>query len=1219
VEVNSRYSSDRENLFQFNENICFSAGAGSGKTSVLVKMYLALISGDSSFNEPIPLEQIVAITFTEKAAAEMKKRVREAIELKLLESEEKTLWEERLRGLERAHISTIHSFCAGILRENPVEAAIDPAFTILDDREASEVLEQIVHEVVIEGLSDKDLMISELIHDYGFSGYNQVSGLKDFLKRVCIEVYGSGLSWDKIDQMKENNYQRAEELLYSKIFSIGKNLEKLTKLIKQGAIKKSTKSFSYIEELIRKYQMVMNAKEDSLIERSGALLALDNYVKGNWPALARDLKKELKDSFSEMEGAYYQLLCNKYLNGFQQLLKKISQRYQDWKLDHGVFDFDDLQIKARDILRTNRGIRRELKSRFKVIMLDEFQDTNSIQKEIVCYLCENSNSESLLAEHDSYQDVITLHPKKLCIVGDPKQSIYRFRGADVAVFLEMQSALRRKDAKGKNVSFSENFRSQKGIVEFSNHFFSFIMSGGKEGYEINFSRDDYQRHQRQLQDEGARVELIKIKRGESGEQKRRIEASAISRRILEIVHPQSPVTIYEKDKNGEEKRKPHPDFCDIAILFRRFTHIKLYERELRKRNIPYYVVKGRGFFGCQEVKDIINFLKYLDGENDDVALVGILRSPMVGISDETLYWLFKGAEKEKRPFTMLSISDQFVKVKSKINIVDIYKIEIFLNLLNQLIDKKDRLSGAELIEKILSLTHYDSIMLTTFQGEQKVANIKKLIELSRAFTRRDTGLLRDFIAYLLRLVEEDAIEPEAQTSLENANVVRLMTIHQAKGLEFPIVFLPDIGHSMRWRSDNIIFDESKGVALKLYQASRGTYKSTMVHQEIKKLLDKKEYAESKRLFYVAVTRARDYLILSGEKPQRKGTECWRVWLDRFLELHPGWVREVEEENISDLSPSEDKSLYQLYQGYQKLEKVKVENSETTEELTRKILQQSCFYKPSPVEEFYITVTALSEYMVCPQRFYYQQYLGLDEGMMSDLKGDGKRFLKGPDRTIHNLSNLEKGSLVHSVLEHINFHFDLDKKKKQIDEVLFNQGFLPENGEVKELKDDIITFLSSDLGITLSRINREHIFKEIPFILRLERNEPPFMVVLQGVIDLLFQDRDGVWTVVDYKYSAGSKIDKEQYKIQLMAYALSVERRVEEDRVRSLIKVIGDREVPLQEWTFMGVELKDFEKKIITATCDIARRQTESTPKIWARSEREDCKHLDCIYKKRCNA
>ncbi len=1217
MEINSGYSTEKESLYQFNENICFCAGAGSGKTSVLVKMYLALISGDSSFNEPIPIERVVAITFTEKAAAEMKKRVREAVEQKIFESEDRCTWEERLRNLEKAHIKTIHGFCTGILREYPVEAAVDPAFTILDEYETSEILERVVHEVVVGELDSRDVMVNKLVHDYGFSGYNQLSGLKEFLKGICRETHGSGLDWDTIDQMQKMNYQRSEGLLNSKVHSIEEGLGSLIELFKNGAVKKSTKSYSKIEELIRHYRAVADTPGNDLVKRGGALVTLEDHMKGSWPVVVKDLQRSLKESISEMKGAYYQLLIRECLDGFQKILKKVSYCFKEWKSQRGMLDFDDLQIRVRDILKNNRKIRRDLKNRFKVIMLDEFQDTNSVQKEIVYYLCEDLGKEGIFTESGSYQDIIRLHPKKLFFVGDPKQSIYRFRGADVTVFLEMQSALSESEVQGKKVYFSENFRSQKGIVEFSNLFFSSIMSGGSEKYEVNFSHDDHQEHQRQLHDEGVRVELIKINRGKNSEQKRRIEASAISRRILEIVQPGSSVTVYEKGESGKEKRKAHPEFSDIAILFRRFTHIKLYEREMRKRNIPYYVVKGRGFFGCQEIKDIVNFLKYLDGENDDVALVGILRSPLVGISDETLYWLFRGVEKGKKSFAIADISERFIKVKYKIDNIDGCKIETIFKLLNQLKGKKDRLSLAELIECILKATHYDSIMLTTFQGEQKVANIKKLIELSRDFARRETGLLRDFITYLSKFIEEDVMEPESQTSLENANVVRLMTIHQAKGLEFPIVFLPDMGHSLSRRFDNIIFDESKGIALKMYQNYHGTYESTMVHKEITELLKKKEYAESKRLFYVAATRARDYLVLSGERPRKNITECWRGWLDQFLEHHPEWVCEVEEENISDLSSSEGKTLYQLDQGYQRLEKVGGRKIKDLEGLSKKVLQQACFYTPSPVGEVHITVTALSEYMVCPQRFYYEQYLGLDEKIASDIEVDNKRFLEEGGKSNLPISNLEKGNLVHFILEHIDFRLDLDIKRKQIDNLLLKRGFSLASSEVNTIKEDLLTFLSGDLGIVLSRLREGHIFREVPFIFRLQEDGFPYVIVLQGIIDLLFQDSEGVWTVVDYKYSAGREMDREQYRIQLMAYALAVARRMKQDKVKALIKTIGEKEKSLKEWEFEEIELRNINQKITGHACEVARKQIEDAPSIWVKGE--DCKYPDCAYQKRCNS
>jgi len=415
-----------------------------------------------------------------------------------------------------------------------------------------------------------------------------------------------------------------------------------------------------------------------------------------------------------------------------------------------------------------------------------------------------------------------------------------------------------------------------------------------------------------------------------------------------------------------------------------------------------------------------------------------------------------------------------------------------------------------------------------------------------------------------------------------------------------------------------MFDESKGIALKLYQAPHGTYESTMVYKEITELLKKKECAESKRLFYVAATRARDYLVLSGERPRKNVTECWRRWLDQFLEHHPEWVHEVEEENIHDLSPSEGKTLYQLDQGYQRLEKVGEKRIKNHEGLAEKILQQSCFYKPSPMGEFHIAVTALSEYMVCPRRFYYEQCLGLDENIVSDLKADNRRFLRKDDKSGYTISNLEKGNLVHFILEHIDFQLDLDSKREQIDNLLLKREVSLAGSEVKTIKEDLLAFLSGDFGITLSQVKGGHIFREIPFMLRLQGNDFPRMIVLQGAIDLLFRDGNGVWTVVDYKYSAGRGIDRDRYKIQLMTYALSVARRMRLDKVRALIKVIRERGSSPEEWTFMKSELKDFEQRITAQVHQIAERQVDGSPKTWSDKGMEKCRYLDCIYKERCD-
>lgn len=1202
---------EKEALFQFNQNICLSAGAGSGKTSALVRMYLALISGEAASKEPLPLEQIVAITFTEKAAAEMKKRVREALELKLLASKDAPAWKARLQKLERAPITTIHSFCSGIIREHPVEAGVDPAFAVLDDYTSAQRLEKIVKEAVINGLARKDPAAGQLVYDFGFSPAGGVSGLGNFLQDICRQLYASGLGWRELNQLLEENQVRAEECLAINAHRIREGLARLEEAVKGGSVKTSAKSYASIEQLLEYYHRTMDGWGENLTGEGGLFATLESCLTGTWPRAAGTLKKDLLDCCTGMKEAYYQLLSRERLEGFHQLLQEVSQRYQAWKVRQGVLDFDDLLVRTRDMVRGNTGVRKKLKDRFKVIMVDEFQDTNRVQKEIVYYLAEDRGSDYLVGEHEAYDEVLTLHPRTLFVVGDPKQSIYSFRGADVGVFLEVQSHLARKETGGQSLSLCENFRSHQAVVTFCNRFFSFLMEAGTEGYEVAFGEGDHQLCQRTAGDDGTRVELITIGRGQGSEQKRRLEAAAISRRILEMVNVRRSPSVYERDGQGGEKRKPHPDFSDIAILFRRFTHIKTYERELRRRAIPYYLVKGRGFFGCQEIKDIINFLKYLEGESDDIALAGMLRSPLVGISDETLCRLLKDVGEEKRPVTARVLAEHFSSVQSKIADEDSCMISSFLHFFNEIRKQKDSLTPAELIEKTVQATHYDAVMLTTFQGEQKVANVRKLIELSRAFSRKETGLLRDFIAYLLTLAEGDALEAEAQIELENANVVKLMTIHQAKGLEFPIVFLPDTGHAFRQHVDPIVFDASKGIAMKFYRDEKVAHETTLGYREITRLKKSRDYAEAKRLLYVAATRARDYLVVSGEQPDKKGGECWRKWLDQFMASHPDLVHVLPEEQISEELPSDQKNLYQHSAEYKHLGVVPVPHGMSTEARAEKILVQSCFCREHPVAEVHLTVTALSDYMVCPRRFFYLHCLGLDERRSeagrAAYSGDARRGTSA-------LSDRNRGNIIHFVLKHINLTKDAIHREEEIERLLLRQGVASGGGELELLRGMVLSLLASDLGDAIVSSREEYRARELSFTLRLCDARSPLTAIVQGAIDLLYRDGKGVWTIVDYKYGEGRDMDRKRYRVQLLAYALAVLRCTGEGGVNLISTVMEEPGREPERWHVTGDELKAFEGQVLTCAGEIARGLVSGLSGWGACTEKRDCHFADCGYR-----
>jgi ATP-dependent helicase/nuclease subunit A len=414
-----------------------------------------------------------------------------------------------------------------------------------------------------------------------------------------------------------------------------------------------------------------------------------------------------------------------------------------------------------------------------------------------------------------------------------------------------------------------------------------------------------------------------------------------------------------------------------------------------------------------------------------------------------------------------------------------------------------------------------------------------------------------------------------------------------------------------------VFDELKGLAAKFYRESQESYETTMVHREIRELQQKKDHAESKRLFYVAATRARDYLVLSGEKPARKRAECWREWLDQFLEHNQELVRVVQGDTLDERSAAKGKSFFENDPGYKRLEMVKVTDPKKSEPLTGPIIKQSCLHPECSPDELSLSVTELSEYMVCPQRFYYRYGMGLEEGIVSgDSAGDESRLWNERKRK-GVLSGLDKGNAVHFVLKHINLQGDLGQKGKEIDSFLLRQGLSSAGKEIEELKENILSFFDNDVGRALENNGKRAVLRELPFVMKLKNQHDSFTVSIQGAVDLIYQDAQGVWNVVDYKYSQGKEIDRERYKLQLMIYALAVMKQVRADRVQLIISVLEGSSVPLIEWHVTRDELDNFADQVVICAQKIAQRQTGEMSQ-WETSQAEsDCHHQDCIFQTRC--
>ncbi|HEY6009108.1 MAG TPA: UvrD-helicase domain-containing protein, partial [Geobacteraceae bacterium] len=646
-----------------------------------------------------------------------------------------------------------------------MEAGIDPSYTLLDETGAKAELQGALEELLDAEISARTPDMELLLRHYPLAGAGHGKGIQEYLLMLCR--CRTGDTTPDTPLLEQANAWQAEavRIFPEKHAELRALLDEVERIL--GG--KELAFHDRLRQLPVVWQTAALAVDDP--ETPGRLAAMEACIAGNW-GKERTVKEQIERCLRELQLAARQWRSTPVVAALVRLSGKLAAAYRLRKQRRGALDFDDLLVKSRDLLARDGELRQELQRRFAVVMVDEFQDTNPIQKELV--------------------DLLVGPEQRLFIVGDPKQSIYLFRGADVQVFAAIREEIISRG--GSDLYFQESFRSRKGIIDFVNSLFSRIMAGGSNPFEVVYREGDHLIPERRDPDDPPCVEFITLDDTSDANQKRQVEATTIAARIRRLVQGTAGVEVFDRQATGTGSvpLPRTPRYGDIAILFRRFSNLKLFERALRREGIPYYVVKGRGFFHCQEILDICSLLRYLEFDGDLVALAGVLRSPLCGVSDETLYLLAEacgGLNRWERLLRRHRNADEEGDLWTLIDPSDRERLVALDCLLTRLRPLRDRLTLAELLEEILTATDVASTLLTTFQGEQKVANLRKLIELSRSFASLDEGALRRFIAFLTELTTAEPTEAEAVIAAEGEDVVRLMTVHQSKGLEFPIVFV----------------------------------------------------------------------------------------------------------------------------------------------------------------------------------------------------------------------------------------------------------------------------------------------------------------------------------------------------------------------------------------------------------------------------------------------
>ncbi len=835
-----------------DDNLIVVAGAGSGKTFVLVERYLALLESHPDWS----LNALVAITFTQKAAQEMRDRVRQHLQQQVDDAsdDDAPRWASRLAAMDSARIDTIHGLCASILRANAAEAGVDPGFEVLDEIEADVLLDDALDDL-FRALDPADPVL-ELFGEYG------ERAVRLQLKALVAADFGD-VPGDLFTAWLEQWTADAHALIDAfrqQIAEVETFAPVGDDVLSQG--------WQVCGEVIDRFARQserhrLHVYLDVLEQLAG--LRLPGKPAGVWGAdgaaakdafkFVRDLAKETLATVGQPPGALDQRAAH-LMTLWIDLAGRVRAAYRAAKDARAALDFDDLESLTRDLLRDDSVRDRYLGAEFRHVLVDEFQDTNAAQWAIIRRIADPAL------------------PGCLFVVGDPKQSIYGFRGADVSVFEQVRDVIAASSAP---VELATSFRTHRRLVDCLNGLFAALLVRDPYSpvsvYEVEFGAA-MQAHREECPSDAPVLELLLIDTeqidSEEEQAARRWEARALARRIKEIVADGR--LIY--DKRAQATRPI--GYGDVALLFQAMTHVTLYESALKAEGIPYLTTAGKGYYDRQEVWDLLNLLRALYNPLDTLSLAAALRSPLFSLSDDALLALRLLTDDDGEPIPLWQALDQPDCVPAD----EAALVDFARETLHDLRSSAGRVTIAELLRAALEQTGYLAVLTGLPDGKRRRGNVEKLIEKAETSGRLT---LSAFTQYLKDMSESEAREGEAV--LESDGAVQLMTVHKSKGLEFPLVVLVDASYERRGGGGDLV----SGQGCKVYDPAQDALVSTFAHRRAERLAQLREEAERRRLLYVAATRAQDYLLVSGQvtckadKPV--AAKGWLRWLLGALELN----------------------------------------------------------------------------------------------------------------------------------------------------------------------------------------------------------------------------------------------------------------------------------------------------------------------------------------------
>ncbi len=1158
----------QQRALTLDRHLSVTANAGSGKTLVLVERYLEILIR----TDAMPAD-LVALTYTDKAAGELKRKIAERVrrELDLTADPARRARLESVREqLPAAIIGTIHAFCSRILREHPVEAGVDAAFAVIEGLDQMSLLQEAVRGAFASvlkpgtGGDQRARLVGALRRTGRWMLVNLVEALVE-KRELMSRLTSAGGPYGGSDTDLLQRWDAEVRGILEKTFGSPRFIADVDRVVGAGRGNAAAGAAA----LLRQWKEGTDTRQRARIlqELFGILWTQKGEFSkkfagpGTETALVREESARLLMLRSSLN-PLLQSLTDPGAEGRHRALIEIARcalavageavrRYAAAKTENGQLDFEDLQVLMKRLLG-DEEIRARLARRFRFIMVDEYQDTNSLQYDILAPLVGGLASGNLF------------------IVGDPKQSIYAFRDADVAVFTRTRSDILGVSGHEGAVALEESFRPLQDLVAFVNLVFSHVMAPDETAPEE--VRYEPLVRARPNESPGS-VEIILA---DDEEDQGASEGDLIARRIQRLVAERHQVF-----GRGEAPRDAR--YQDIAVLLRSRTPLADIEEALIRAHVPYVVSAGVGYFQTQDVFDVYNYLQFLLNPSDDVALSGILRSPFFAVSDADLLnaaWRRGGSlwQQLDRTRTAGGLSPSLREA------VDALREDLRDGL---------RMPAPQLIDHILSRSAYAAKVVGTVRGEQAVANLDKLQRMARSFEAQGFAHVYDFVARLRRLIGEE--EREGQGEIESrGDAVQVMTVHAAKGLEFPVVIVPVLDKGFRYDSEPFV-DAQLGIGLSFSgpQDPEGTRIPLTEHLRLKSA--RRTEAEEKRILYVALTRARDMLILSGGNAGRRAS--WMKWivgaLERVVPVQRGEQRVQVKTDVlitegrAYRRERREHSLRIRFLTARDLPEVKAGAGQSAprRELPGLLVQPVV---PGAEGEVY-SATKIRTYKECPSKYYLRYVLGLPFGV-----GTPARTVEPVEEPDRDFPAELRGRVFHAVMQRID---RLGSDRQEIgravrDALLFE---VPTGGAshemlAREVEESVMKLLGSAAWQRFA--SGSEVRTEYTITAALGQD------FLSGTIDRLLRDREGVLTLLDYKTDAVRpdtvRTAAGVYWPQLEFYAVLVSRFFSAPAVRIMLlfTTLPDENF---ERILTAPELAGLEAEVLRVISQIRAGNFESPP------------------------